>query len=67
MSYVSCCSQERPAAEELCPDFDGYAEVPAQLGIRVVQRDLRGNRHFVLRGADGCIGAQTWSFIDLAA
>ena len=36
-------------------------------GIRVVQRDLRGKRHFLLRGADGCIGAQTWSFIDLAA
>ena len=28
-------------------------------GIRVVQRDLGGKRHFLLRGADGCTGAQT--------
>ena len=36
-------------------------------GIRVAQRDLGGKHHCVLRGADGCIGAQTWSFMDLAA
>ena len=32
MSYVSCWSQERPVAEEPCPDFDGDEEVPAELG-----------------------------------
>ena len=36
-------------------------------GILVEQRDLQGKCHFVLRGADGCIGAQTWSFMDLVA
>ena len=32
MSYVGCWSQERPAAEEPCPDFDVGEEVPADLG-----------------------------------